>query len=211
MSRLTQELLRVFGDPPVAPRAVVRVQIGSGQDLRAGREEADRLVDAGADLVVVDADVASPAVLAAAAALLDLEPVAVVPRASTADWKQQVVEVRTALRLASVYRFDPERVVEELADPVLGRLVGLLDRLTERHTPVLLGGGTATAVAALVVSRIQPEAARYLLAGSMPSDKTGAQALTATRLLPLLDLGLTVGSADVAVALVRAGLDQLGA
>ena len=211
MSRLTEEILRVFGDPPVAPRAVVRVQVGEGQGLAAGREEADRLVDAGADLVVVDSEVTSAAVLAAAAALLDLEPVAVVPRTSSADWKRQVVEVRAALRHASTYRFDPERVVEELADPALGRLVGLLDRLTERHTPVLLGGGTATAVAALVVSRIQPEASRYLLAGSMPADHAGAQALAASHLQPLIDLGLTVGSADVAVAVVRAGLDQLGA
>ena len=30
MSRLTQEILRVFGDPPVAPRAVVRVQVDIG-------------------------------------------------------------------------------------------------------------------------------------------------------------------------------------
>lgn len=211
MSRLTEELLRVFGDPPVAPRAVVRVQVGSGQGLEAGREEADRLVDAGAELVVIDSDDASPAVLATVAALLDLEPVAVVPPGPTAEWKQHVVEVRTALRLAVTYRFDPERVVAELADPTLGRLVGLLDRLTERHTPVLLGGGTATAVAALVACRIQPEAGRYLLAGSMPPDKAGSLALMATPLKALIDLGLTVGSADVAVAVVRAGLDQLGA
>ena len=205
MSRLNDELVRVFGDPPVAPRAVVRVQVGSGQGLDAGREEADRLVDAGAELVVIDSDGASAAVLATVAALLDLEPVGVVARTATAEWKAQVIEVRTALRLASVYRFDPERIVEELADPALGRLVGLLDRLTERHTPVLLGGGTATAVAALVACRIQPEAR------SMPADKAGAQALAATRLQPLLDLGLTVGSADIAVTVVRAGLDQLGA
>ena len=37
MSRLAAELTRVFGDPPVAPRAVVRVEVGSGQGLDAAR------------------------------------------------------------------------------------------------------------------------------------------------------------------------------
>jgi nicotinate-nucleotide--dimethylbenzimidazole phosphoribosyltransferase len=211
MSRLQEELVRVFGDPPVAPRAVVRVQIGSGQGLHAGREEADRLVDAGAELVVVDSDGTSPAALATLAALLDLEPVAVVPRGGTADWKREVVDVRNALRRVASIRFEPELIVQELDDPPLGRLVGLLTRLVERHTPVLLGGGTTTAIAALVASRVQPEARRYLLAGSMPPVKAGALALEAAGLKPLVDLGLTTGAADVAVAVVRAGLDQLDA
>ena len=47
MSRLVGELRRVFGDPPVAPRAVVRVEVGAGQGLAEARAEADRLVDAG--------------------------------------------------------------------------------------------------------------------------------------------------------------------
>ena len=49
----------MFGDPPVAPRAVMRVQVSSGQGLEAGRDEADRFVDAGAELVVLDSDGAS--------------------------------------------------------------------------------------------------------------------------------------------------------
>lgn len=211
MNRLAEELHRVFGDPPQAPRAVMRVQVSSGQGLAAGRDEADRFVDAGAELVVLDSEGSSTGVLAVAAALLDLEPVAVLPPTAAPGWKDQLLEVRTALRLVGDHRFDPEQLVEAVGDPALGRLMGLLDRLTDRRTPVLLGGGTALAVAALLVTRLRPQARDLMLAGSQPADPVGLLALTATQLVPLLDLGLTSGSADVAVAVVRAGLEQLGA
>jgi nicotinate-nucleotide--dimethylbenzimidazole phosphoribosyltransferase len=211
VNRLSAELRRVFGDPVESPRAVMRVQVSSGQGLSSGREEADRFVDAGAELVVLDSDGASPAVLAAVAAMLDLEPVAVLPPTSSPGWKEQVVQVRSALRTAAAHRFEPELVVEQLGDPVLGRLVGLLDRLTDRRTPVLLGGGTAVAAAALLTTRLRPAATDYLLAGSQPVDQVGVQALAACRLTPLLDLGLDTGGADIAAAVVRAGLEQLGA
>jgi nicotinate-nucleotide--dimethylbenzimidazole phosphoribosyltransferase len=211
MSRLADELRRLFGDPPLAPTAVMRVQVSSGQGLAAGREEADRFVDAGAELVVLDSEGVSTGVLAAAAALLDLEPVGVLPPTSAPGWRDQLLELREALRAAGQHRFDPEKLVESVDDPALGRLMGLLDRLTERRTPVLLGGGTALAVAALLVTRLRPEARDLMLAGSQPAEPVGALALSATQLVPLLDLGLTSGGADVAVAVVRAGLEQLGA
>lgn len=211
MNRLHAELHRVFGDPPASPRAVMRVQVSSGQGLAAGREEADRFVDAGAELIVLDSEGTTPAALAAVAALLDLEPVGVLPPSTAPQWKAQLLEVRDALRTVSPHRFEPEQVVELLGDPVLGRLVGLLDRLTDRRTPVLLGGGTGVAIAALVTIRMRPSAKAYLLAGSQPVDKVGALALAATQLTPLLDLGLEAGGADVAVSVVRAGLEQLGA
>jgi nicotinate-nucleotide--dimethylbenzimidazole phosphoribosyltransferase len=208
VSRLDDELRRVFGDPPVAPRAVMRVQVADGQGLDAGREEADRFVDAGAELVVLDSDATSPAALAAVAALLDLDPVTVVGTAATPDWREQVVAVRDLLRTARRHVHDP---VALAGDPALGRLVGLLDRLAARRTPVLLGGGTTTVVAALLAQRIQPGAERWWMAGSVPPADAGRLALTAVGLTALLDLGLTTGSADVAVAVVRTGLEQLGA
>jgi nicotinate-nucleotide--dimethylbenzimidazole phosphoribosyltransferase len=210
VSRLTAELTRVFGDPPVSPRAVMRVQVSTGLGLAAGREEADRFVDAGAELIVLDSDGVSSGVLAAIAALLDLEPVAVLPPTSAPGWKEQLVEVRERLRAVSDHRFAPEQLAESVGDPALGRLMGLLDRLTERRTPVLLGGGTALAAAALLVTRLRPQARDLMLSGSQPVDPVGALALAATQLVPLLDLGLEHG-ADVAVAVVRVGLEQLGA
>lgn len=100
MSRLAAELRRVFGDPPVAPRAVVRVEVGSGQGLDAAREEADRLVDAGAELVVLDAAGADAGALAALALALDLEPVAVVDPGDADGWRERVVAVRALCRAA---------------------------------------------------------------------------------------------------------------
>lgn len=208
MSRLSAELTRVFGDPPVAPRAVVRVQVGAGSGIAAGRDEGDRLVDAGAELVVLDSEGSGPQVLATLAALLDLEPVAVLPPSTAPGWREQLVAVREARSEVAEHRFAPERLV---TDPALGRLVGLVDRLTARQTPVLLGGGTALAVAVLVVTRLAPDARRHLLAGSNPADPVGERALAATQLRPLLDLGLGPEAADVAVAVVRAGLEALGA
>lgn len=202
MSRLFDELRRVFGEPPTYPRAVVRLQVGEGTGVEAGRAEADRLVDAGCELVVLDSDLATPAVLATLAALLGLEPVDVTDR-SAATWAEDVVAVRALLRNS--------RNPEVLADDALGRLTGLLDGLTERRTPVLLGGGTAVATAALSVCTQRPIAEQWLLAGSAPDSPTAARALAQAGLTPLLDLGLGPAGADVAVAVVRAGLDALGA
>ena len=211
MNRLTAELTRVFGDPPVAPRAVVRVQVGDGQGLQAERDEADRFVDAGADLVVLDSEATSPATLTAVAALLVLEPVTVVDGRHSPDWADRLVQVRALLREVRGRSGDPEELLTALGDQALGRLVGLLERLAKRRTPVLLGGGTGTAAAALLAQRLRPGAERWWLAGSQPTDEAGRRALAATGLTPLLDLGLTTGSADVAVAVVRTGLEQLGA
>lgn len=208
MTDLDGELRRVFGLPPVAPRAVMRVQVAAGQGLEAGRAEADRFVDAGADLVVLDCDLVSLPALAAIAAVLDLDPVGVVGTSTSAGWREQVVGVRDLLRTARRQVHDPAALA---ADPTLGRLVGLLDGLSSRRTPVLLGGGTATVTAALLARRLQPGADRWWLAGARPVDQAGRLALTAVGLPPLLDLELPTGSADVAVAVVRTRLEQLGA
>jgi NaMN:DMB phosphoribosyltransferase len=211
VNRLDDELKRVFGDPPESPRAVVRVQVSEGRGLEAGWEEADRFVDAGADLVVLDSEITGPAPLAAIGLLLSLEPVGVVGTASAPGWKEQVVGVRDAMRLGRSHVMEPIALVEALGDPAFGRVVGMLDRLAERQTPVLLGGGTSTASAVLVASRIQFGGLMWWLAGSAPTTAAGASALTGAGLTPLLDLGLTHSSADIAVAVVRAGLEALGA
>jgi nicotinate-nucleotide--dimethylbenzimidazole phosphoribosyltransferase len=209
MNRLASELRRVFGDPPVAPRAVVRVEIGSGQGFDAARAEADRLVDAGADLVVLDAPGAPVGTLAAFAVLLDLEPVAVVGTDDGGRWREQVVAVRALTRSARPFVGDTLALLEHLDDPVLTRVAGLLAQLADRRTPVLCGGGATTAAGALVAARLAPTT--WWLAGSVPVLPAAARAWRSLEREPLLDLGLTDGSADVAVGVVRAGLELLGA
>jgi NaMN:DMB phosphoribosyltransferase len=210
LNRLDAELTRVFGDPPSYPRAVVRVQVAGGQGLEAGREEADRLVEAGAELVVLDSEATGNGIRAALALLLDLEPVAVTDRGDP-DWSAQVVEVRTLVRQARQLLGDPGELLDVLGDPALARLSGLIERLTARQTPVLLGGGTATATAVLLVTRRSPGADQWLLAGSSPDDPHARAALASAGLTPLLDLGLGAGGADLAVGLVRSGLEAMGA
>ncbi|HUR13091.1 MAG TPA: nicotinate-nucleotide--dimethylbenzimidazole phosphoribosyltransferase [Mycobacteriales bacterium] len=209
MSRLERELTRVFGDPPVAPRAVVRVEVGSGQGLDAAREEADRLVDAGADLVVLDAPGAGAGPLAALAVLLDLEPISVVAPEPAEGWRERVLAVRALCREARPLRADVPALLQRLDDPALTRATGLLARLADRRTPVLCGGGTTTAAAALLAARSAPTT--WWLAGSDPALAAAAKAWRTMGLEPLLDLGLTEGSADVAVSVVRSGLELLGA
>jgi nicotinate-nucleotide--dimethylbenzimidazole phosphoribosyltransferase len=208
MSRLEAELRRVLGDPPSAPRAVVRVEVGTGAGLDAAHAEADRLVDAGADLVVLDAAGESTGVLVALALLLDLEPVALAVVTGEA-WRQQVVALRGLLRSARPLIAKPDALLEHLDDPALTRTTGLLERLAARRTPVLCGGGTTTAAAALVAASTVETT--WWLAGSAPVRPAAAQAWASLGLQPLLDLGLTEGSADVAAAVVRAGLELLGA
>jgi nicotinate-nucleotide--dimethylbenzimidazole phosphoribosyltransferase len=211
VNRLDADLKRVFGDPPESPRAVMRVQVSEGRGLQAGWDEADRFVDAGADLVVLDSEISGPAPLAAIGLLLSLEPVGVVGTLTRAEWKDQVLAVRDAMRRGRDHVMEPIALVEALGDPAFGRVVGILDRLAERQTPVLLGGGTSTAAAVLVASRIRFGGLGWWIAGSAPPTTAGVSAVTGAGLSPLLDLGLTHGSADIAVAVVRAGLEALGA
>lgn len=207
--RLEQELARVLGAPPAPPRSAVRRLVTEGEGLDAGRAEADRLVDEGADLVVLDAETGGAAPLVVLAVLLDLDPVAAVGTARQEGWRELVLEVRATSREARRHLGDPEELLSVLGDGALGRAAGLLARLGERRTAVLVGGGTTAAAAALLAARLCPGAQQHWLAGSTPVHPPAAQAWRSLGLTPLLDLGLAVGSADVAEAVVLAGLAAL--
>ena len=206
MSTLHTDLTRLLGEPPVAPRAITRLQVSSGADLSAAHDEADRLVDAGTDLVVLDSDVTTDGARIALAVLLNLEPVAVVPETAP-DWRERVIATRTGVRGAREHRSDATALLQHLVDPVLTRTAGLLARFADRRTPVLCGGGTTTAAAALVAARTSPGSERWWVVGSLPAEPAAVTAWTSLGLTPWLDLGLSRGSADVALAVLRAGLD----
>lgn len=203
MSRLQADLARLLGD--TVPKSVTRLQVAAGEGLEQAHDEADRLVDAGTDLVVLDSDITTDGARIALAVLLDLEPVAVVP--STApDWRERVVATRTGVRGAREHRSDAPALLEHLDDPLLTRTAGLLERFADRRTPVLCGGGTTTAAAALVAARLCSGAERWWAAGSQPAEAAAVSAWSSLGLTPWLDLGLTTGSADVALAVLRAAL-----
>ena len=211
MSRLERELTRVLGQPLAAPRRTVRLVVVEGEGLAAGRAEADRLVDEGADLVVLDAEGRSAAALVVLAVLLDLDPVTAVGTAPDEGWRELVLEVRSGARAARAHVGDPEALLAHVGDGALGRAAGLLERLAERRTAVLVGGGTTAAAAALAASRLAPAAKERWLPGSVPAHPPAAQAWRSLGLTPLLDLGLEGGSGEVAAAVVRVALEQLGA
>ena len=191
--------------PPVAPRQRRSLDVVSGEGVGAGRAEADALADAGVDLLVLEAWGDPAAAVAVICALLDVEPVLALGTAASAGWAERLVAVRDGLRAARAHVGDPERLA---ADPVLGRVVGLLAQSPVRRTPVVLGGSPVVAAGALVAERMVPDARHWWLAGTTPVTTAATLALTDLALEPLLDLGLTVpGGAQLAADLLVRGVE----
>jgi len=187
--------------PPALPSHVVPAPTTSGVD--AGAEAADRLVDAGADLLVVAGGGPTGPALALLAVLLDLEPVAAVGTGSVPGWAGLVAEVRTGLRAARPHLGDPDRLLAVTgADEVAG-LAGLLLQAAVRRTPVLLSGAADAWAAALLAERTTPGTADWLLPGCSPAGGGAAAAVSELRLEPLLDLRLAgPEGADLALAVL---------
>ena len=206
LGRLGSTLETLFGRPPQAPTEVRALDVRVGDGLVAGRAEADALADSGVDLVLLDATAGEPtptAAVVAVAVLLDLEPVTALGLTPSPDWAGQVVAVRAALTSSRGHLGEPARLVD---DPVLGRLTGLLAGCARRRTPVVLGGSTEVAAAALVAARLEPDAAHRWLAGARPTSAAGLAAHRALGLEPLLDVGVTAGGPALTLALLRAGI-----
>lgn len=207
LGRLGEELERLLGWPPVAPAQVRALHLAGGAGLAAGRAEADALADSGVDLVLLDADGDPVIAVVAIAVLLDLEPVAALGTQPTPEWAGQVVRIRTGLTAARQHLADPAQLV---GDGLLGRLTGLLEGCAARRTPVVLGGGTLVAAAALVAHRLAPAAPRWWLAGERATSVAGRAAFSAVGLEPLLDIGVTAGGPQLTWALLRAGIETAG-
>ena len=191
--------------PPVAPRQPRALDVVAGEGVAAGRAEADALADAGVDLLVLEASGEPAAAVAVICALLDVEPVLALGTAAAPGWAEQLVAVRDGLRLAREHVGDPERLA---ADPVLGRVSGLLAQCAVRRTPVILGGSAVGAAGALVAERLVPDARHWWLAGTTPITTAAALAVADLGLEPLLDLGLSVpGGAQLAADLLVRGVD----
>jgi len=204
LGRLGAEVQRLFGWPPSGPNQVRSLLVTAGEGLAAGRAEADALVDSGVDLLVLEGSGRPDRGLAVVAVLLDLEPVQAVGTAGGPGWAAQVVAVRELARQLRPGAQDPALLV---TDPVLGRLTGLLQRCGERRTPVLLGSDVLVLAAAVTAARLSTQASTWWLAGSRPTTGAGRAALGALGLEPLLDLGVQVGGAPLALGLLRGAVD----
>jgi nicotinate-nucleotide--dimethylbenzimidazole phosphoribosyltransferase len=187
--------------PPVRPKAL---DVVDGDGLDAGRAEADALVDAGVDLLVLEAsgDVTAAAVVICA--LLDIEPLLALGTSTAAGWTEQLVAVRDGLRVARPHIGDVERLA---ADPVVGRVAGLLAQSAVRRTAVVLGGSPVVAAGALLADRLHPDARHWWLQGTSATTAGARLAFADAGLAPLLDLGVTGrGGAQLAADLLVGGI-----
>jgi nicotinate-nucleotide--dimethylbenzimidazole phosphoribosyltransferase len=189
-----------------APYAAPDV-VGGAAAVAAGREAADRLVDEGIDLVLVDPP-ARPGASTALAALLDLEPVTAVGTAGGAAWAAEVAAVRDGLPAVRALLGDPAGMLVAAGAPELAALAGLLGQCSVRRTPVLLAGTPSALAAAVVAERMQWGSAQWWLAGCSAPTPGGREALAELDLDPLLDLGLAVpGGAALALDVLCGGVD----
>lgn len=192
--------------PPHPPREVAR-PAQAGASIEAGAQVADRVVDAGADLVVVGGAGPTGPALVALAALLSLEPVTAVGTTGAPDWAALVATVRTGLRAVRPHLADLRALLRAAgADEVAG-LTGLVTQCAVRRTPVLLSGSPPAAAAAVAADRLVPGVTRWLIAGCSPAGGAAALALSSLGLEPLLDLRLAApAGAELALQVLVTGV-----
>ena len=175
-----------------------------------GIEVADRLIDAGADLVLTgDMGIGNTTPSAALIAAFTNTPAAVVTGRGTG------VDDETLARKTAVVARATERV-KDVTDPIEllaevgglehAGLAGLIIGCAAHRVPVILDGVIAGS-AALVAQRIAPTSIDYCLAGHRSVEPGHVTALAQLGLRPLVDLDLRLGEgsgAALAVPLVQA-------
>ncbi len=197
--------------PPPAPAQVARViadpdrttGLAPREALEAGAAAADRLVDGGADLVVVSGGGARTPALVMLAALNDSDPVSVVGTTAVPGWAMLIVDVRDGLHATRPHLEDPVAMLDAAGATEVAELAGLLLQCAVRRTPVLLSGALDVCAAALVARRIAPATTGWLLAACSPADRTAQRSLSDLGLVPLLDLELDhPAAAELALGLL---------
>jgi len=123
-------------------------------------------------------------------------------------------KVRAIARALEVNRPDPADGLDVLAKVggfEIAGLVGVTLAAAAHRVPVILDGFIAGA-AALVATRIKPEARRYLLASHRSAEPGHRRVLEALELTPYLDLGMRLGEgtgAALCMSLARAAVAVL--
>jgi nicotinate-nucleotide--dimethylbenzimidazole phosphoribosyltransferase len=178
--------------------------------ITVGIQVAERLIDAGADLVLTgDMGIGNTTPSAALIAAFTATPADVVTgRGTGVDdetlARKTAVVARAAERVIGVT--DPIELLAEVGGLEQAGLAGLILGSAARKVPVLLDGVIAGS-AALVAQRLAPTSIDYCFAGHRSAEPGHVTALVHLGLRPLVDLDLRLGEgsgAALAVPLVQA-------
>lgn len=186
----------------------------------AGRAVADEEIDAGADLLIPgDMGIGNTTVAATLVAACLGRPADQVVGTGTgidaAGRALKVEVVEAALARAAPRIGDPFSLLTALGSACVAATAGLLVQGATRGVPVLLDG-VFSGAAALVARRIEPDAARWWLAGHRSTEPSHSLALEALGLEPILDFRLRLGEGSGAIQAVptlraaRAVLAEMG-
>ena len=180
--------------------------------VEQGISVADELVSAGVGVVAIGEMGIGNTTAAAAlcAALLDVEPAATCGRGTGVDdaGLARKVEVVSRALSANDRSDDPLAVLAALGGFEVAFMCGLALGAAANRQVVLLDGFIAT-VAALVATRLAPDAADSMIAAHLSPEPGHRLALDALGLEPLLDFGLRLGEgsgAALALPLLDASL-----
>ena len=147
-----------------------------------------------------------PATLAVIALLTDTEPVRVVPPAVStgpAAWSELVAAVRDRRRTIRHDRDSPDRLLEDLDEPVLATATGVIVAAAARRVPVVLDG--LGALAAGLVAAAATWSMKGWLAVADDSARPAAAAATGyLRLDPLVATGVATDDGAAGLLAVQA-------
>jgi nicotinate-nucleotide--dimethylbenzimidazole phosphoribosyltransferase len=204
---ISRKVRRATADLAEGP-AMTREEAVEGLDI--GIEVANRLIDAGADLLLTgDMGIGNTTPSAALIAALTDSPAAIVTgRGTGVDdetlARKTAVVTRATARVKNVE--DPIELLAEVGGLEHAGLAGFILGAAARGVPVLLDGVIAGS-AALVAQRLAPTAIDYCFAGHRSVEPGHVTALAQLGLRPLVDLDLRLGEgsgAVLAVPLVQA-------
>ncbi|MEV0397176.1 nicotinate-nucleotide--dimethylbenzimidazole phosphoribosyltransferase [Polymorphospora rubra] len=184
--------------------------------VAVGIDTADRLVDAGAGLLVTgDMGIANTTPAAAlVAAFTGADPLDVTGRGTGIDdgtYARKVAVVRAALARHTPDPADPVGVLAAVGGLEHAALAGFVLAGAARRVPVLVDGVIA-ASGALAAAALAPDARGAMVAGHRSAEPGATVALRHLGLTPLLDLGMRLGEgsgAMLAVPVVAAAVRVL--
>ncbi|MFB6394535.1 nicotinate-nucleotide--dimethylbenzimidazole phosphoribosyltransferase [Polymorphospora lycopeni] len=184
--------------------------------VAVGIDTADRLVDAGAGLLVTgDMGIANTTPAAAlVAAFTGADPLDVTGRGTGIDdgtYERKVAVVRAALARHAPDPADPVGVLAAVGGLEHAALAGFVLAGAARRVPVLVDGVIAAA-GALAAAALAPDARGAMVAGHRSAEPGATVALRHLGLTPLLDLGMRLGEgsgAMLAVPVVAAAVRVL--